>query len=76
MAEIAIPLVGLATAYFLSNKKDINKKDINKKTDTVTEGYENTKIPITNTVDVPNNFPSFESKSGYTPDYSNYSTPN
>ena len=85
MAEIAIPLLGLASAYLLSNQKKIN--DTPKPSPAfsgaaapVTEGYVNMGKPVNSIPNVsvpPDNYPVFKPKTGYDAnEYSNFPNPN
>jgi hypothetical protein len=85
MAELAIPLLGLASVYLLSNQK----KNIHPKPSAanggasalaLAEGYENMGKPVNSVPNVaipPDNYPVFKPKTGYNADeYSNFPNPN
>jgi hypothetical protein len=85
MAELAIPLIGLASAYLLSNqKKNGGPKPLAASTGsaaaTVTEGYVNMGKPVNSMPNVsvpPDNYPVFKPKTGYDAnEYSNFPNPN
>ena len=85
MAELAIPLIGLASAYLLSNqKKNGGPKPLAASSGsaaaTVTEGYVNMGKPVNSMPNVsvpPDNYPVFKPKTGYDAnEYSNFPNPN
>jgi len=75
MAELAIPLLGLASVYLLSNQKKKNNnanpnnpKPLADSSSAFAEGYEN--------MGKPDNYPVFKPNTGSADDYSNYPNPN
>jgi hypothetical protein len=85
MAELAIPLIGLASAYLLSNQKrsDGNPKPLAASSAAaapVKEGYVNMGRPVNaipNVAVPPDNYPVFKPKTGYDAnEYSNFPSPN
>lgn len=84
MAEIAIPLIGLAGAYIMSNQKKNSKpKPLAGSTSAaapLAEGYENMGKPVNympNMAVPPDNYPVFKPKTGYDAnEYSNFPSPN
>jgi hypothetical protein len=84
MAEIAIPLIGLAGAYIMSNQKKNSKpKPLASSTSAaapLAEGYENMGKPVNympNMAVPPDNYPVFKPKTGYDAnEYSNFPSPN
>ena len=85
MAELAIPLIGLAGAYIMSNQKKNNDPKAFSGVGaaapaSVTEGYENMGKPanaMPNVAITPDNYPVFKPKTGYNAnDYSNFPNPN
>jgi len=84
MAEIAIPLIGLAGAYIMSNQKKNSKpKPLAGSTSAaapLAEGYENMGKPVNympNMAVPPDNYPVFKPKTGYDAnEYSNFPNPN
>jgi hypothetical protein len=81
MAELAIPLIGLASAYLLSNqrKNDGGPKPL-AASNPVKEGYVNMGKPVNSMPNVsvpPDNYPVFKPKTGYDAnEYSNFPNPN
>ena len=75
MAEIAIPLLGLAGAYIMSNQKKNSAPPHAAK-----EGYANMGKPVNAMPNVsvpPDNYPVFKPKTGYDAnEYSNFPNPN
>lgn len=87
MAELAIPLIGLASAYLLSNQKknDGGPKPLAASSGSaaaapVKEGYVNMGKPVNAMPNVsvpPDNYPVFKPKTGYNAnEYSNFPNPN
>jgi hypothetical protein len=84
MAELAIPLLGLAGMYIMSNQKKNNNpkpsSSFSGAAAALTEGYENMGKPVNsmpNVVVPPDNYPVFKPKTGYNADeYSNFPNPN
>lgn len=85
MAELAIPLIGLASAYLLSNQKrsGSNPKPLAASSAAaapVKEGYVNMGRPVNaipNVAVPPDNYPVFKPKTGYDAnEYSNFPSPN
>ena len=85
MAEIAIPLLGLAGAYIMSNqkKKNNNPKPLAASASAaapLAEGFENMGKPVNympNAAVPPDNYPVFKPKTGYDAnEYSNFPNPN
>lgn len=85
MAELAIPLIGLASAYLLSNqrKNDGGPKPLAASSAAaapVKEGYVNMGKPVNAMPNVsvpPDNYPVFKPKTGYNAnEYSNFPNPN
>jgi len=85
MAELAIPLIGLASAYLLSNQKKKNGGGSNGgpmplASNPLKEGYENMGRPVNAVPNVavpPDNYPVFKPNTGYDANaYSNFPNPN
>ena len=77
MAELAIPLIGLASVYLLSNqKKNTNPKAFSGSgASAFTEGFVVNAMP--NVSVPPDNYPVFKPNTGYSADdYSNFPSPN
>ena len=76
MAELAIPLLGLASAYLLSNQP----KRPSPLARAATEGYANMGRPVNampNVAVPPDNYPVFKPNTGYDANtYSNFPNPN
>ena len=82
MAELAIPLLGLASAYLLSNQRKTPAPlaAASASAAPVTEGYANMGRPVNampNVAVPPDNYPVFKPKTGYDAnEYSNFPNPN
>ena len=80
MAELAIPLIGLASMYLLSNQKKNTVTPNAQPLAASREGYENMGKPanaVPNVAVPPDNYPVFKPKTGYDAnEYSNFPNPN
>jgi hypothetical protein len=82
MAELAIPLIGLAGMYIMSNQKKTPVIPNSQPLDAahLKEGYVNMGKPVNaipNVAVPPDNYPVFKPKTGYdATEYSNFPNPN